>query len=33
MGRLGLTRVAGFDDDFAIYRFGARRNQALDVLR
>jgi len=33
MERLGLTRVASFDDDFAIYRYGARRERAFDVQR
>lgn len=33
MQRLGLTRVASFDDDFAIFRFGARRERAFDVVR
>jgi uncharacterized protein len=33
MQRLGLLRVASFDDDFAIYRFGARRERAFEVLR
>ena len=31
--RLGLTCVASFDDDFAIYRYGRRRDKAFDVLR
>jgi len=33
MERLGLTRVASFDDDFAICRHGRRRERALEVLR
>lgn len=33
MERLGITRVASFDDDFAIYRFGPRRDRAFDLLR
>ncbi len=33
MERLGLHRVASFDDDFAIYRFGPRRDRAFDVQR
>ena len=33
MLRLGLSRVASFDNDFAIYRFGTRRDQAFDVIR
>lgn len=33
MERLGITRVASFDDDFAIYRYGRKRDKAFDVLR
>lgn len=33
MERLGLRRAATFDDDFAIYRFGARRDRAFEVVR
>ena len=33
MERLGLTRVASFDDDFAVYRYGRGRTKAFDVLR
>ena len=33
MERLGVTTVASFDDDFAIYRFGPRRDRAFDVRR
>jgi uncharacterized protein len=33
MERLGLSQVASFDDDFAIYRFGPDRDRAFDVLR
>ncbi len=33
MVRLGLTRVASFDDDFLIYRFGPDRRRAFEVLR
>jgi uncharacterized protein len=33
MERLGITRVASFDSDFAIYRFGPDRRQAFEVLR
>jgi len=33
MRRLGLTRVASFDDHFAIYRYGRARERALEVLR
>ena len=33
MERLGITRVASFDDDFAIYRYGRNRERAFEVLR
>lgn len=33
MERLGIMRVASFDDDFAIYRFGRNRERAFEVLR
>jgi uncharacterized protein len=33
MERLGLTRVASFDRDFAIYRYGRDRNRAFEVMR
>ena len=33
MERLGLTRVASFDSDFAVYRYGRRRDLAFEVLR
>lgn len=33
MERLGIHRVASFDDHFAVYRFGARRDRAFEVLR
>ena len=33
MQRLGLRRVATFDDHFAVYRFGPARRESLDVLR
>jgi predicted nucleic acid-binding protein len=33
MERLGLMSVASFDDDFAIYRFGPRRDRAFEVRR
>ena len=33
MERLGLRRVASFDDDFSIYRFGRDRNNAFTVVR
>lgn len=33
MERLGVTRVATFDEHFSIYRFGRRREHAFDVRR
>jgi len=33
MRRLGIDRVASFDDDFAIYRFGPNRGRAFTVVR
>jgi predicted nucleic acid-binding protein len=33
MERLGLTRAASFDDDFAVYRYGRGRNKAFEVFR
>lgn len=33
MQRLSLNRVASFDDDFAIYRYGRNRERAFEVLR
>jgi predicted nucleic acid-binding protein len=33
MERLRLQRVASFDDDFALYRFGPDRRQAFEVIR
>lgn len=33
MQRLGILRVAAFDDDFAVFRFGPRRTQAFEVVR
>jgi len=33
MERLGLTRVASFDSDFAVYRYGRNRDRAFEVLR
>ena len=33
MERLGLSRVASFDSDFAIYRYGRKREKAFEVLR
>lgn len=33
MERLGLRRVAAFDDDFVVYRFGNRLRERFTVLR
>jgi predicted nucleic acid-binding protein len=33
MQRLGIMRTASFDDDFAIFRFGPRRERAFEVVR
>jgi predicted nucleic acid-binding protein len=33
MERLGLRRVASFDDDFSVYRFGRDRRNAFIVVR
>lgn len=33
MERLGVTRVASFDDHFAIYRYGRSRDRAFEVIR
>lgn len=33
MMRLGLSRAAAFDDDFAVFRHGAKRTHAFEVLR
>jgi len=33
MERMGLERAASFDDDFAVYRWGAGRRQAFEVVR
>lgn len=33
MQRLGLRRVASFDDDFAVYRFGRFKRDAFEVVR
>ena len=33
MERLGVHRAVTFDDDFAVYRFGPRRDRAFEVLR
>jgi predicted nucleic acid-binding protein len=33
MERLGLTSVASFDNDFAIYRYGRARDKAFEIVR
>ncbi|MGH7896709.1 MAG: type II toxin-antitoxin system VapC family toxin [Candidatus Binatia bacterium] len=33
MQRLGIRRVAAFDDDFAVFRYGRERNMAFEVER
>jgi predicted nucleic acid-binding protein len=33
MQRLGLRRVASFDDDFAVFRFGRNRREAFQIVR
>jgi len=33
MDRLGIRRVATFDDDFSVYRTGPGRREAFEVLR
>ena len=33
MQRLGVHRVATFDDDFAVYRFGRDRRRAFQIVR
>lgn len=33
MERVGIVRVASFDDDFSIYRYGPRRQHAFEVRR
>ena len=32
MERLGLSRVATFDHDFVIYRYGPRRDRAFEIV-
>src|SRR5207245_7606068 len=32
MERLGVHRAASFDSDFAIYRFGARRDRSFTIV-
>lgn len=33
MERLGITRAASFDQDFAIYRYGRARDKAFEIVR
>lgn len=33
MQRLGIDQAATFDDDFAVFRFGRRRDRAFTVVR
>ena len=33
MRRLGIERVASFDEDFSIFRFGPKRRQSFFVIR
>ena len=33
MERLGITKAASFDDDFAVYRYGRNRDRAFEILR
>lgn len=33
MLRLGIHRAASFDKDFAVFRFGPRRERAFEILR
>lgn len=33
MERLGLERAASFDSNFAVYRWGPRRDRAFEILR
>lgn len=33
MERLGVSRAVAFDDDFAVYRYGARRDRAFSLIR
>ena len=33
MQRLGIRRVASFDDDFAVFRYGRKRAFAFEVVR
>jgi uncharacterized protein len=31
--RLGITQVASFDSDFAVYRYGRNRDRAFEIVR
>jgi predicted nucleic acid-binding protein len=33
MGRLGITKAASFDRDFAIFRYGRARDKAFEIIR
>lgn len=33
MERLGITRVASFDNDFVVYRYGRMRDKAFTLVR
>jgi predicted nucleic acid-binding protein len=33
MERLGITQAASFDNNFAIYRYGPRREQAFEIIQ
>ncbi len=33
MERIGLTQVASFDHDFAVYRYGRARDKAFELVR
>lgn len=33
MERLGVSRAVTFDDDFAVYRYGASRDRAFTLVR
>lgn len=33
MERLGLSTAASFDEDFAVYRYGRKRDKAFTILR
>jgi uncharacterized protein len=33
MERLGITKAASFDNDFAVYRYGRERDKAFEIVR